>query len=732
MFETSGTHSHEAQNRLDQLMSRSKIAWWFCQGYYSSDTKNLTHFALSFFRVYEPGNTHTAKHHLFISLRSPDTKQQQVKGFVDQALLDSFQEQLSRRKSGFEGLAPFMADAILKEMSEYGPPGGFDLKGPPEIRQNKGWVISWDDFRLNWKDRTIEIDFNDFEQQQCRFFLSSREPLLDLAALGVPRMDNTTYFTFPRMQLSGTIGDQGITGEAWFDHQDADPTDWLLEQDGQDSRMLGWDWFAVNFDDGSDWIVIMHRDIKTNEPVDQYAVIQKSGHAPRLLRQFTAAPLDFWESPETHIRYPISWRLYFPEIDAEWRYDPLFQEQEIPIIGLTRAIWEGVGQVRGRQGDRPLQGRGQLELNGYGYIFDFNQYTRVFVEKINERLADFLPRRFDDTSLQRFAGRPVWRHDPEILNETLLNPVWDLLDRTSKHWRPILCFLFLEILGTPSKPYELLLSNIVELNHSGSLIIDDIEDDSLIRRGEECIHLRYGTDIAINTGTALYFLSYHLLESDLGLNDRQLVELYRIIVNFQIKAHLGQAKDIAWTNRLSPKWLSHRLNNTFSDQILQMYAMKTAAATQGAAEAACVIASADAQIREAFASFGRAFGVSFQLIDDVLNFSDSPDWTKTRGEDLAAGKPTWVIVRALELLNKPEREKLIHILCDPKLRTIPLKLQEGIELIVNSGALNAGRRLAGDMLEAEWRNFSQYVQPSEAKTMLRMLTTGLLSLEQDY
>jgi geranylgeranyl pyrophosphate synthase len=278
----------------------------------------------------------------------------------------------------------------------------------------------------------------------------------------------------------------------------------------------------------------------------------------------------------------------------------------------------------------------------------------------------------------------------------------------------------------------LLLSNIVELNHSGSLIIDDIEDDSLIRRGEECIHLRYGTDIAINTGTALYFLSYHLLESDLGLNDRQLVELYRIIVNFQIKAHLGQAKDIAWTNRLSPKWLSHRLNNTFSDQILQMYAMKTAAATQGAAEAACVIASADAQIREAFASFGRAFGVSFQLIDDVLNFSDSPDWTKTRGEDLAAGKPTWVIVRALELLNKPEREKLIHILCDPKLRTIPLKLQEGIELIVNSGALNAGRRLAGDMLEAEWRNFSQYVQPSEAKTMLRMLTTGLLSLEQDY
>ena len=61
---------------------------------------------------------------------------------------------------------------------------------------------------------------------------------------------------------------------------------------------------------------------------------------------------------------------------------------------------------------------------------------------------------------------------------------------------------------------------ITELSHNGTLIIDDIEDDSVLRRGKPCIHHIYGTDVAMNAGNALYFLSLlPLLRKETDLPD---------------------------------------------------------------------------------------------------------------------------------------------------------------------------------------------------------------------
>ncbi len=97
------------------------------------------------------------------------------------------------------------------------------------------------------------------------------------------------------------------------------------------------------------------------------------------------------------------------------------------------------------------------------------------------------------------------------------------------------------------------------------------------------------------------------------------------------------------------------------------------------------------------------------------------------GDDLAAGKLTYVIVRALELLDSPDRSRLRQILCSERLRQDPQTLEEGIALVRKSGSLAECQTGALAMAERAWRDFSRYVPPSEPKVMLRLFSKNLLN-----
>ncbi len=83
------------------------------------------------------------------------------------------------------------------------------------------------------------------------------------------------------------------------------------------------------------------------------------------------------------------------------------------------------------------------------------------------------------------------------------------------------CSVARENAGDRLSPYEQLLCVLTECIHNGALIIDDIEDDSLLRRGDTTIHLRYGVDVAINAGNTLYFLPPALVQEHPQLTDEQ-------------------------------------------------------------------------------------------------------------------------------------------------------------------------------------------------------------------
>jgi geranylgeranyl diphosphate synthase type 3/geranylgeranyl diphosphate synthase type I len=277
-------------------------------------------------------------------------------------------------------------------------------------------------------------------------------------------------------------------------------------------------------------------------------------------------------------------------------------------------------------------------------------------------------------------------------------------------------------------PFERLLSVVAELSHLGSLIIDDIEDQSPLRRGEASIHLRYGTDLAINAGNTLYFLPLLLLENHAHLSIGQRERMYQVIVRQYIRSHFGQGMDIYWSKFVSTDNLQHWIDGSLSAQVLDMYAEKTAALVVCLARMACIIAEADEQAQNACVDFSRAFGVAFQIMDDVLNFSNSGKWTKVVGEDLAAGKLTYVLVKALGKVNKNERETLQRLVCDQKYRSNSENIETGLRIVRDSGVLVECRREARSMVQEKWRELSQHLISSESKQMLRLLCSKLTDL----
>jgi geranylgeranyl pyrophosphate synthase len=92
--------------------------------------------------------------------------------------------------------------------------------------------------------------------------------------------------------------------------------------------------------------------------------------------------------------------------------------------------------------------------------------------------------------------------------------IYDLLDRGGKRWRPVLGMIYAECIGynvaesieNKSNDNDAILfaCGLTEFVHNGSLMVDDVEDKSLMRRGQPCTYVKYGEDYAINTGTLMY------------------------------------------------------------------------------------------------------------------------------------------------------------------------------------------------------------------------------------
>jgi predicted secreted hydrolase len=168
------------------------------------------------------------------------------------------------------------------------------------------------------------------------------------------------YYSFTRMPARGTVrvGTESldVSGLAWMDRE------WSTSALGRD--LAGWDWLALQLDDGRDVMVYqLRRRDGAPDPHSAGTLIAGDGRTRPLAREdATLEVLDHWTSAASRVRYPSRWRLTIPTADLSVEITPRLAAQEL-IVG-TR-YWEGAVRVQGISGGRQVSGRGYVELVGY-------------------------------------------------------------------------------------------------------------------------------------------------------------------------------------------------------------------------------------------------------------------------------------------------------------------------------------------------------------------------------
>ncbi len=171
------------------------------------------------------------------------------------------------------------------------------------------------------------------------------------------------YYSRTRMAVTGTLTVDGIPaaveGSAWFDHQWGD-----FIQVGAG----GWDWFAINLDDGTDIKLSLVRDAAGGYPLVYGTLVRADGRVEHLSRDaFTTSVTRRWTSPATGATYPSGWHVSLPEERLEVDLVPTVDAQELDTRSTTGVVyWEGSQRVSGTRNGLPLGGEAYVELTGYG------------------------------------------------------------------------------------------------------------------------------------------------------------------------------------------------------------------------------------------------------------------------------------------------------------------------------------------------------------------------------
>ncbi|MBR4793971.1 MAG: polyprenyl synthetase family protein [Bacteroidaceae bacterium] len=243
-----------------------------------------------------------------------------------------------------------------------------------------------------------------------------------------------------------------------------------------------------------------------------------------------------------------------------------------------------------------------------------------------------------------------------------------LLERKGKLMRPILVLLVAKSYGKVSdSTYH--LASAVELLHQGSLIHDDVVDESDKRRGKKSANAVYDNKMAVLLGD--YIVSMAL---------RQIAATANIKSVDALSALIGTLSEgeITQLNALD--------NNTLSEELyFDIISKKTAILFSSCTSLSAILSGASSDEVEAFRQFGHVAGLCFQIMDDILDYHDSSETGKPSGNDFKEGKFTLPAIYALTHSN---RDWSVHIKAIRSLEATPQQIREVTEYSVSNGGID--------------------------------------------
>ncbi len=351
---------------------------------------------------------------------------------------------------------------------------------------------------------------------------------------------------------------------------------------------------------------------------------------------------------------------------------------------------------------------------------EIEEFLGQQVDMIDKTIAKYIPRKFQKDSAVFELSPPLYSYTLEALDKAIAEPIWEFLDRGGKRWRPSLFLLICEALGKSREEF-LEYAIIPEIIHNGTLMVDDIEDQSELRRGKPCTYKLFGLDIAINAGNAMYYLSLlPLIKNRRKIPGATLTKTYEIYVQEMINLSFGQAMDIAWHRGLADA------DSISEPDYLQMCAYKTGTLARIAAKLAATLSGADYRLTEKLGRFAEAIGVAFQIQDDILDLTEEEfaDKKGARGMDITEGKRTLMVIHTLQKALPDDKERLQEIL---KMHTDKQKLRdEAIAIIERYGAVEYARNYARRIVRQSWNDVDKHLPASAAKEKLRAFADYLV------
>jgi octaprenyl-diphosphate synthase len=265
-----------------------------------------------------------------------------------------------------------------------------------------------------------------------------------------------------------------------------------------------------------------------------------------------------------------------------------------------------------------------------------------------------------------------------------------ILDGGGKRLRPTLLLLISQLLGYEGRK-DITFAAVVEFIHTATLVHDDIIDDSAVRRGKASINYKWGNHHTVLIGDFLYT---HAMRMALEMGDLEIVKLLCAAT-----IHMTEGEILGLEN--------NGRADIGRDEYFDLIGRKTAALFGASARVPAMLVGASEREQLALYEYGFNLGLSFQLVDDLLDFTSSAE---TLGKpvlaDLKDGKMTLPLILSMPHASPAERAKIETVARDKSFGSVTP--EEILEIVNRYDGLDETRTIAGDYAERCRRIVSAY------------------------
>ncbi|KAH9589218.1 Polyprenyl synthetase [Trypanosoma melophagium] len=603
----------------------------------------------------------------------------------------------------------------------------------PDRAMTKPIFVAEDTLKINYEDQCILE--GEGEDTQRKYTLYHYNPYYDLSvdleffAHGIPILHGENgyvnemfYYFFPRMHVKGKvkIGNiiTDVVGDGWYDREYGG----TFDAKGRDA-LDGWTWFSLRLSDDSFFSMFLILDSETKS-MKEFIGVFTSNNERRVCRDIVLKETGWWTSLVSFLEYPVKFHLEVPSIELILDIQVPFNHQELPTLITNGGFYEGRIIGKGEREGRSITMIGFYEKKNCDNSGDVSLLLKNVGRFVRKTLSEFYPLEASD---EWIAKNVLGRYctgtgvNSKIICDTLFRPIRSIIDRGGKAWRSLVLVSGCNALSRNYFDCSKYIA-IAELLHVGSLVIDDIQDESTVRRGGETVHIAYGVPTAINSGTACYFMAVSMAGVN-SLDPQKANRIYDLYFDVMRAGHAGQGLDIFGLNYLMPEVVKTGNAQPLSDALKAIHTYKTGSAAAAMCKVACILCDANEEITTAMENFGLSLGLAFQIVDDALNVRGFEGDLKEAGEDIRDGKITYPVAKAMERLGVSERNRIWTILQE---RTTDCnKIKEVVDLLNSVNAIDDCLKEAKEIVDQKWEILDGLIEDSLPKIMMRSFCSFL-------